>query len=228
MSNSSIISAAFSLAPVKEQAGYGDVLRTMAHDLRQPLGTIESIAYYLDLVLPRDDAKARDHLRKIQLLVEQSNWILSNGTELAEPRLGNPAAVDLEEALTEAAAPWSLDRQAPVELALAGGLPLVAFDPGQLRRLLQNLLNLMRQLSAGRQPTRVATEPAAGGVRLTLSFGAPDGAGKSGVPPPAGAGLSVEQARRILAEHGGSLEAVWDLPHHALVRAVFRGAVPVS
>lgn len=227
MSNSSIISAAFSPAPVKEQPGYGDVLRTMAHDLRQPLGTIESIAYYLDLVLPREDAKARDHLRKIQLLVEQSNWILSNGTELAEPRLGNPAAVDVEEALAEAAAPWAMDRQAPVELALAGELPLVAFDPGQLRRLLQNLLNLMRQLSAGRQPTRVATERAAGGVGLTLSFGAPDGAVQSGVPPPAGAGLSVEQARRILAEHGGGLEAVWDLPHHALVRASFRGAVPV-
>lgn len=224
MSNSSITGAALAATPVIENPSFGDVLRTMTHDLRQPLGTIESIAYYLDLVLPREDAKAREHLRKIQLLVEQSNWILSNGMDLAEPREGRPAAVDLEEALTEAAAPWSLDRQAPVELHLSGDLPLIEFDPAQLRQLLQNLLSLLRQLSGARQPTRAATAAAGGVVWLTLSFGAAGGEAKGNLPAPAGVTLSLDHARRLAAANGAALETAWELPQHARARLEFRSA----
>ena len=35
-------------------------LETIAHELRQPLSAIESIAYYLSLVLPRESGPARE------------------------------------------------------------------------------------------------------------------------------------------------------------------------
>jgi signal transduction histidine kinase len=209
-----------------ENPSFGDVLRTMAHDLRQPLGTIESIAYYLDLVLPREDAKGREHLRKIQLLVEQSNWILSNGTELAGPRGGCAAAVDLEEALGEAAAPYALDRQAPVELRLSGNLPLIEFDAGQLRRLLQNLIVLLRQLSGGLRPTEAVTEAGGTGVSLVLRFGTPGEAAAG--PPPAGVSLSVDHARRTLAPFGGTVELAAAPPRYAEARVWFRRAAAQS
>ena len=44
------------------------------HDIRQPLGVIESLAYYLELT--STDEKVNAHLRRIQLMVLQVNRIL--------------------------------------------------------------------------------------------------------------------------------------------------------
>src|SRR3954470_5145921 len=60
------------------------VLQAMAHEIRQPLSTIESIAYYLTMVLPQEEEKIREQLRRLSQLVEQSNWILTSGVNLAD------------------------------------------------------------------------------------------------------------------------------------------------
>jgi signal transduction histidine kinase len=49
-------------------------LYDLAHELRQPLGVIESLAYYLELISV-DDAVCT-HLRRIQAMVAQANGIL--------------------------------------------------------------------------------------------------------------------------------------------------------
>ena len=63
------------------------VLRHAAHELRQPLSTMESIAYYLELILPDADERGREQLEKLRKLVEQSNWIVA-GANGAAIRLG--------------------------------------------------------------------------------------------------------------------------------------------
>src|ERR1700681_2067534 len=68
------------------------VLETVAHELRQPLSAIESIAYYLNLVLPQDGSSGRAQAARLQELVEQSNWILSCALQLADP---SPLATEL-------------------------------------------------------------------------------------------------------------------------------------
>ena len=55
--------AAAAEKPAYEQA---DIVRHIAHELRQPLSTIESIAFYLEMVLPRTEGKARRQLGKLQ------------------------------------------------------------------------------------------------------------------------------------------------------------------
>jgi signal transduction histidine kinase len=60
-----------------------EVLRTVVHDLRQPLSSIETIAYYLTLILPRTDEKIQAQLHEIRHLVEQANRILTSGVLLA-------------------------------------------------------------------------------------------------------------------------------------------------
>ncbi len=59
-----------------------DVLGTVAHELRQPLSNIETIAYYLSLVLPKNDPKIQEQLERIRELVHETNEILSNGIRL--------------------------------------------------------------------------------------------------------------------------------------------------
>jgi hypothetical protein len=60
-----------------------EVLRTMVHELRQPLSSIETIAYYLTLILPGADEKVHAQLEEIRHLVEHANRILNTSVTLA-------------------------------------------------------------------------------------------------------------------------------------------------
>lgn len=48
----------------------------LVHDLRQPLSSIEAIAYYLEMTLPADQPEARQYMRRLQQLVEQAELVL--------------------------------------------------------------------------------------------------------------------------------------------------------
>jgi len=49
-----------------------DAVRELVHELRQPLSSIEAIAYYLEMTLPADQFQARQYMRRIQQLVEET------------------------------------------------------------------------------------------------------------------------------------------------------------
>src|SRR5580698_10453693 len=51
-------------------------LRELVHELRQPLSSIEAIAYYLEMTLPVGQVQARSHMLDLQRLVEDANAIL--------------------------------------------------------------------------------------------------------------------------------------------------------
>ena len=59
------------------------------HELRQPLGVIDSLAYYLELTAA--DEKICTHLEQIRAMVSQANGILerASGTHREMP-IGNP------------------------------------------------------------------------------------------------------------------------------------------
>lgn len=179
-----------------------NVLRSIAHDIRQPLSAIGSIAYYLSLVLPENE-KHLEQLAHIQYLVEQSNWILSNGVTLADPRRPALMAVDIEELVmqTVSARPPSLDP--PVVFALAADLPLVHLDPGFGRALIENILGLFRQLATDAYPLTIRTEafPEVG-IEVELSTAVPGYRSVSALPP--GSALSLDCAKHIASLHGGS------------------------
>ncbi|HEX5227972.1 MAG TPA: hypothetical protein VFW44_09690 [Bryobacteraceae bacterium] len=52
-------------------------LRDLVHDLRQPLSSIEAIAYYLEMTLPAEQLEARHHMSQLQRLVADASEILS-------------------------------------------------------------------------------------------------------------------------------------------------------
>ena len=51
-------------------------LRELVHDLRQPLSSIEAIAYYLEMTLPATQFEARQYMSQLQRLVADTNAIL--------------------------------------------------------------------------------------------------------------------------------------------------------
>jgi signal transduction histidine kinase len=60
----------------REAGVYLRSIDDLAHALRQPLGTIESLAYYLELTT-EDDQICR-HLRQIRLMVDRASRILED------------------------------------------------------------------------------------------------------------------------------------------------------
>jgi hypothetical protein len=57
-------------------------LRELVHELRQPLSSIEAIAYYLEMTLPAAQVQARMHMTHLQRLVEEANAILERRADM--------------------------------------------------------------------------------------------------------------------------------------------------
>jgi signal transduction histidine kinase len=55
-----------------------ETVRELIHELRQPLSSIEAIAYYLEMTLPPGQSQARHYMHRLQQLVVQSNEILEH------------------------------------------------------------------------------------------------------------------------------------------------------
>jgi len=180
-----------------------DVLRAIAHEIRQPLSAIESIAYYLSMAPPDNDTH-REQLARIQQLVEQSNWILSNGLGIADPRPAEAETIDVAELITQTiSARPSTDP--PVECQMAADLPLARLDPCYGRSLIENLLGLFRQVATETHPARVRTSSVSNaGIEIEVSTAAPGYRSIGSLPP--GSALSFDCAQRIAAIHGGSCD----------------------
>ena len=177
------------------------VMPALAHEIRQPLGAIEAIAYYMSMLRP-NDAKQREQLSRIQRLVEQSNWILSSSLALTDTRPCAPESIDLEELILQLVANRFIASDPPLNFELAPRLPLVRMDVGFAHTMIETLLGLFRQLAAESHPATLRTTSCADGVMLEISTAAPGYRNVASLPP--GSALGLDCARRIAEMHGGS------------------------
>ena len=199
------------------------VLRAIAHEIRQPLSTIESIAYYLTLVLPRGDGKIHEQLTRLSQLVEQTDWILASGLHLAHPLPVAPEPVDLEKLVRHAI---SLRGHLADDTALRlefQGIPMVRLDPALGRALIDNLLTLFQPLASqqiaksGEAASCAASSVSSscpvtlrtslcleGDVLFEIDTASPGYRTEVSLGP--GAVLGLESARRIVAAHSGTTE----------------------
>jgi len=205
-------------APETQSSVTAVALETIAHELRQPLSAIESIAYYLSLVLPRDGGPAREQAGRLQQLVEQSNWILTSALQLADAAPLAPQLVNLDELVTHAVAARALYNEPAIRLGLAGGLPLVRLDPGRGRALLENLVLLFRQLASDLHLIRITTSTSDGGVVLAIASAVPGYRSEAALGP--GCGLSIASARRVVEAHGGEFSLQVDAVSGISVKVV--------
>ena len=180
------------------------LIEALAHELRQPLSAIESTAYYLTMALPRGERRAQEHAWGLQRLIEQANWILSCALQLADTSPVSTQLLDVEELITQIVAARASDGAAPVQLHLAGNLPLVSLDPARARHLIGSLLAMMTRGNYPEHILRVRTSHGAGAV-LEFDVDTP-GHGPEACFG-AGANLGMECAQRIVEAHGGSFHS---------------------
>ncbi|MBZ5607222.1 MAG: hypothetical protein LAP38_03120 [Acidobacteriia bacterium] len=53
-----------------------EAIGELVHELRQPLSSIEAIAYFLEMTLPAEQLQARHYMRRLQQLVGSAELIL--------------------------------------------------------------------------------------------------------------------------------------------------------
>jgi signal transduction histidine kinase len=214
------------LAVDAAQSDTATMVRQIAHELRQPLSTIESIAYYLDLILPRDDPRARTQLERLQKLVDQSNWIVSNAVHYVQASPAVPQSLDIGEVVGTAASECGIG---PLFRYDSDQLELVRIDPSQAVHLFRNLLTFFRNIATLEHPVRLWLGRGPATVDVHLSTTAP-GHSLHDVYPlfepfspglPAGSGLSLASVRRIVEAHAGQVEIEADAADGVSVTLTF-------
>ena len=181
------------------------IMCDLAHELRQSLGSAETIACYLNMVLDPADERARRQVGKIRHLVEQMACQLQAAVHLAQLGPAKAQLVDLHELAVEELAehvcgsPWNCELRTASEPALA------YFDPEQLRHLIRSLALYCRRLAGEDQPIRFETEVAAQDVTMRLAVSGPT-FDECPNPEPSDTGsLVLRSAGQILRACGGRM-----------------------
>jgi phosphoglycerate-specific signal transduction histidine kinase len=60
-----------------------DAICDLVHELRQPLSSMEAIAYFLEMTLPPEQVQARQYMMRMQQLVDQAEAILKRAGSTA-------------------------------------------------------------------------------------------------------------------------------------------------
>jgi signal transduction histidine kinase len=202
-------------------ATFGQLVASIGHELRNPLGVMESSLYILRGRL--DDERARKHADRIGQQLGVANQIISDLLDLIRDRPQSRAPVDLADVLEQAAA--AVTRPPGVTLTIQGvaGLPSVPGDAGMLRQAFVNLLENATHAVGAEGSIRVRGAREGDGVVLVVEDNGPgvDPAVRARIFEPLittkarGIGLGLPLVRRIIARHGGAVSHEPLDPHGA-------------
>ncbi len=198
------------------------VVRQLAHQLRQPLATIEQISSYLEIALPPADARSRRRLAQLQRELRRALWTLSDTAFYFDtaPRF---ALLDLKEVVSGALAEWHAGDTGWICVHSDDDLRPVRLDAAQIQHMLRTLVLFFAADPAARRATLVRTY--AEGAAVVVEITAPD----SRVPRELISaedcfGAPLATARRILEGHGARLETDQGPDDRFRLRMVFPAA----
>ena len=218
-------------------AAWRDVARRLAHEIKNPLTPIQLCAERMRRQFSSAPAPARalvdECTSTIVGEVESLKALVDEFAQFARMPAPRAAPADLNAALAETLALYNdLFREIRIDRQFASDLPPVRVDLEQMRRVVINLVdNAVEALGgsdAGRRPNGDAPvilvetrhDLGNGVARILVSDNGP------GIPPAdrdklfmpyystkrRGSGLGLAIVRRIIAEHGGSIEVADNVP----------------
>ena len=221
----------------QRDAAWTEVARRLAHEIKNPLTPIQLSAERLQFKLASKLAPGDADMlaRSTQTIVNQVSALKNMVDAFRQyARMPEPSRqdVDFNELVREVLMLYeSLAGRLQVELA--PGLPKIVGDSAQLRQVIHNLLQNAEDALAGVENPRITlrTECSAGGLRVTIAdngSGFPAELIKRVFEPyvttkPKGTGLGLVIVKKIIEEHGGTVEIANVSPHGACVTLDFPG-----
>ncbi|MFC2041108.1 sensor histidine kinase [Chloroflexota bacterium] len=197
-------------------ATLGQFSGNISHELRNPLGVIDSSAYYLKIKLKDADEKVHEHLDRIKASVSSSTTIIEsllNLTRMEEPRL---TRVDLAAAAADAITTSKI----PAGVKIIKNFPdeevPVNADREQLRIAFKNIIKNAHEAMEGKGTLTVTVGRTADG-QAEVSFAdtgpgiATDDLEKIFEPlfsrKAQGIGFGLSIVKMVVDKHGGRIEA---------------------
>jgi signal transduction histidine kinase len=200
-------------ARVERLSTFGQLVGSIGHDLRNPLGVIETSLFILRGRIGEDE-RARKHVERIGEQLGVANGIITNLLDMIRDR---PLAREpLRLAALVASVLDAVKRPPGVRVEVVGleELPEVSGDPGQLRQVLVNLVEnaVFAASPEGVVAVRGRREPEAVAVEVEDTGPGVDPATRRRLFEPLittkekGVGLGLALVKRIAERHGGSVE----------------------
>ncbi|MDH3582501.1 MAG: ATP-binding protein [Hyphomicrobiales bacterium] len=199
----------------------------VAHELRNPLGTINTAVYVIERRGQSDDPKIDQAIERIKTAIARSDRLISElldfakGNELAKDLI--PVDLWLTRVLAEQA--QNLPRAIKLEFNLDAGSAAIAFDAYKMQASINNLINNAAEALVGKgdDPSsyfrsdpeiRVSTRLAQRGLEISVYNNGPmiDEQDMKKILTPLfttksfGTGLGLSVVQDILVQHGGGLE----------------------
>lgn len=213
---------------------FGQLVGSIGHELRNPLGVIETSLFILKGRPLATDERATKHLDRIGEQVALANRIVSDLLDMIRDRPLKREPLRLDEVWKDALTSVQLPSGVSLRAEGLEALPTLQGDPGQMRQVFVNLLENAVQAvgESGSVSLRAASGP--DGVELVLEDSGP------GVSEPIrrrlfeplmttkarGIGLGLPLVKRILERHGGSI--AYDPREGAGARFVLRLPLPTT
>jgi signal transduction histidine kinase len=192
-------------------ATFGQLVGSIGHELRNPLGVIESSLFILRGRV--EDERARRHIDRIGEQVVISNQIISDLLDMIRDRPLTREKVELLPLVESVIGVIKRPQGVTIHVEGVDGLPEISGDRGKLRQVLVNLVDNAVHAVGQVGEVHVRGESTADGILVSVEDTGP------GVEPAIrarlfeplittkakGIGLGLPLVRRIVEQHGGTI-----------------------